>query len=373
MHTHEDTPCRTPILLHQSQETLRELEARYHRLVAHMSAIVFELDPDGTVIFTNEGVTSILGYHPDELQGKNWWDLLFPGDQRRQVEELAKQLRSGDVYCYELGVTTKDGARIVLELDTANRYRTDGTLQRIVGFAVDSTRRKRAEAALRRTYDELEQRVQERTAELAKANQALQDEIAGRKQAEEMLRVSEDRFRVALRNSPITVATLDRDLRYTWVYNTRHGFKPEQVLGKRPDELLPPEEVVGLTALLQRVLETGNAERGEVSGHTRGELWVYDVTGEPLRDQVGRVIGLTIANIDVTQRKRMEEELRRARNELEMRVQERTKELAASNEQLRIQVAERARKTRFVRMRRARQPWYKLPLVSTITLIWLQS
>ena len=113
-----------------------------------------------------------------------------------------------------------------------------------------------------------------------------------------------------MQNAPITVATLDRDLRYTWVYNTRHGFDPAQVLGKRPDELIAPEEARELMVLLQRALETGRTEHNEVSGHTRGERWAYDVTAEPLRDATGRVIGLTIANIDITARKKIEEALR---------------------------------------------------------------
>jgi PAS domain S-box-containing protein len=134
-------------------------------------------------------------------------------------------------------------------------------------------------------------------------------DITEQKRVEAALHKSEERFRIALQNSPITVATLDRDLHYTWVYNTRHGFDPAQVLGKRPDELIGPDEARDLTGLLQRALETSTTQRNEVSGHTRGERWVYDVTAEPLLDTAGKVIGLTIVNIDITERKRVEEAL----------------------------------------------------------------
>ncbi|MBI5567000.1 MAG: GAF domain-containing protein, partial [Chloroflexi bacterium] len=132
---------------------------------------------------------------------------------------------------------------------------------------------------------------------------------AQREAALAALQRSEERFHITLQNAPITVATLDRDLRYTWVYNTRHGFKPEQVLGKRPDELIPPDEAAELMTLLNRALHTGATVQGEVSGHTRGVRWVYDVTAEPLRDTAGRVIGLTIANIDIAERKQREAQL----------------------------------------------------------------
>ena len=121
------------------------------------------------------------------------------------------------------------------------------------------------------------------------------------------LRESEARFRVALEDSPVTVSTMDCDLRYTWVYNTRHGFAPETVVGKRPDELIPPKDAAELMALLRHVLETGLAERREVSGRTKGVRWDYYDQVEPLRDEHGQIVGLTLAQIDITERKQVEE------------------------------------------------------------------
>jgi PAS domain S-box-containing protein len=137
-------------------------------------------------------------------------------------------------------------------------------------------------------------------------------DITERQRAEEALRLSEERFRVALQYSPITVGTLDRELRYTWIYNARHGFVPETVVGKRPDELIAPKDAAELMALLRHVLETGKAERREVSGRTKGTRWDYQVSVEPTRDQQGKIAGLTLAMIDVTERKQAEDALREA-------------------------------------------------------------
>lgn len=59
-----------------------------------------------------------------------------------------------------------------------------------------------------------------------------------RQRIEDALRQSEERFRVALKNSPIFVFNQDLELRYTWVYNPAFGFTAEEML-KRDSELIP--------------------------------------------------------------------------------------------------------------------------------------
>jgi len=71
----------------------------------------------------------------------------------------------------------------------------DGSPLRIVGTSLDISDRKRADEALQKAHDELERRVEERTAELASANQRLEREIGERKKIEEALRESEVKFR----------------------------------------------------------------------------------------------------------------------------------------------------------------------------------
>lgn len=136
------------ILLQAAQNALQESEARYDRLVTHLAAIVFELEPDGTVIFVNDAVRQATGYSPGELTGRNWWDVFFPGERREHVRRLVEAMQAGDVSYYELTMKTRSGADIVTELSTANRYE-QGKLTRILGFAINITERKRNEARLR--------------------------------------------------------------------------------------------------------------------------------------------------------------------------------------------------------------------------------
>ncbi len=87
--------------------------------------------------------------------------------------------------------------------------------------------------------------------------------------AEEALRLSEERFRVALIHSPIMVFNQDTGLRYTWVHNESVVQTGKDMLGKTDAELFPAEEADRLTQIKARVLMTGTGLRQEVS--LRGE------------------------------------------------------------------------------------------------------
>ena len=141
-------------------------------------------------------------------------------------------------------------------------------------------------------------------------DRAALDAVAAKHQlAVEALRRSEERFRVALQNSHITVFNQDRELRYTWVYNSQPKTPAEDVLGRTDPDLWPPDEAANLVEIKSRVMQNGSGEFQEVRLTTAGETYFYDLTVEPLRDAAGAVIGVTCAASDVTERKRMEESL----------------------------------------------------------------
>lgn len=170
--------------------------------------------------------------------------------------------------------------------------------------------RKEAENALRQARDQLEIRVSERTAELTCINASLQAEIRERIAAEQALRTSEERFRVALKNSPITVFNQDIDLRFTWLYNSLLGFSFEQVVGKLDCELFGTEDGQRLTAIKRQVLTTGVGSREETSISINGEIRHYELTVEPLLGSKGDITGITCAAMDITEIFAREQQLR---------------------------------------------------------------
>lgn len=152
-------------------------------------------------------------------------------------------------------------------------------------------------------------------------------DVTARKQKEQMLRESADRFGSAIDNTPIVVFTQDRSLCYTWIYNPHPLFADQTVLGKTDSELLPDEDAKRITEIKQKVMNTGNRERQEVITTLQEVRYVYDLTVDPLISFSEEVVGVICAAVDITSQKNAEEEIRRWKEELEDRVNERTKDL----------------------------------------------
>ncbi|MEH1970029.1 hybrid sensor histidine kinase/response regulator [Nostoc sp.] len=123
-----------------------------------------------------------------------------------------------------------------------------------------------------------------------------------RQRADDALRHSEERFRVALKNSPIFVYNQDRELRYTWVYNPPSGVTVEEILGKQDLDIIPVQDAQHLIAIKRGVLTTGMGTREEVSITIKDTTRYYDLTVEPLRNESQEVVGVTCASIDISER-----------------------------------------------------------------------
>jgi PAS domain S-box-containing protein len=127
---------------------------------------------------------------------------------------------------------------------------------------------------------------------------------------EEALRASEERFRLALKNSTVSVAAQDRDLRYIWAYNQRSAT-PDQIIGRLDDEIFAAAEAEHVTAIKRRVLEEGIEQREQMWLDRPDGRMYLDVCWEPIRDQGGRIVGVASATVDLTPVKLAEEALRR--------------------------------------------------------------
>ncbi len=168
---------------------------------------------------------------------------------------------------------------------------------------------------------------------------AIQD-ISDLRKAEQALRESEERFRLFMDNSPTIAWIKDEQGRYVYFNKTERTDLASDWRtgsGKTDFEVWPKETAAEFRKNDQAVLAAGHAiEVTEETVNPDGSLCYWLNSKFPFRDLSGRqyVAGI---GLDITERKRMEDVIRHARDELEIRVQERTGELLRANEVLQEQ------------------------------------
>ena len=171
----------------QAENALRESEERLTLAFAGAQEGVWDWNLDTGAVVYSLRWKQMLGYADDEIEPHvSAWERLLHPDDRSRADQLNHNVIGGQrAYEAEFRLRHKDGHYVhVLSRGLPIRRDPDGPVVRIVGTHFDLTERKAAEDALRRAHEELEQRVRERTAELAQANLSLQSEMRERARAE---------------------------------------------------------------------------------------------------------------------------------------------------------------------------------------------
>ncbi len=150
-------------------------------IISTMSDALFLVSPDGTIQEVNQATLKLLGYEEEELIGQPF-EIIVAEEEEKAGEELN---RTGSIKDFEISLKTKNGIKVSVSLSVSVVRNKDGKQQGIVYIGRDLTERKRIEEELRRHRDHLKELVEERTAELRRINEQLQQEITERKQAEE--------------------------------------------------------------------------------------------------------------------------------------------------------------------------------------------
>jgi PAS domain S-box-containing protein len=180
----------------RAEETLRRSEQRFRNLVETTSDWVWEVDENCVYTYVSPRIHDLLGYQPEEVLGKTPFDLM-PPDESERVASIFDPIMTQHAPFRDLENTNqhRDGRLVVLETSGVPFFDTDGRFLGYRGIDRDISERKRAEDALRKAHDGLERRVEERTAELVRANvqlvaanEQLRKESARREQAEETLK-----------------------------------------------------------------------------------------------------------------------------------------------------------------------------------------
>lgn len=300
----------------QAEEQLRELSQRLTYHVDNSPLAVIEWGPDMRLIRWSGAAERMFGWTAEEVLGKRMED--FPwiyADDESQVAVVSTVLKDGtDSTRFSANRNyRKDGAVVDCEWYNSSLLDESGKLRSILSMVLDVTERQRLERQLRSAHDELEMRVEERTAELLKVNEALAMEIAERKRSEEAVKKERQQLHNVLDMLPAYLLLLDRNY-YAPFINRFFRERFGESGGRRCFEWLFERTEPCENCETYTVLKTNAPHRWDWTGPDGRN---YDVFDFPFTDTDGSSLILEVG-IDVTELKQAQEEICRANTMLQM-------------------------------------------------------
>ncbi len=186
-----------------AERALRESEERYRTVFETTGSATVIIEDDEIISLANSTFEDLSGYSKKEIEGQKTWTEFVIEEDLDQMRDFHRDRRDKPGSApknYEFRFIDRQG-------NTKNKFIAIEIIpdtKMSVASLLNITDRKQAEEALQKSYDELERRVKERTADLAKANEQLKLQIEERKKAEE----EKEKLIIELKNALREVKTL---------------------------------------------------------------------------------------------------------------------------------------------------------------------
>jgi PAS domain S-box-containing protein len=263
----------------EAEAKLRLSESTYRGIINSLNDAIFILDKDGRFLDVSAAAERLYGYKKEDFINKTPEFLSAPGlNDVNLTSSYIDEARNGNPVRFEFWGLRKDGSFFPKEISL-----TPG-----IWFG-------------------------------QKVVIAVCREMIERKQAEEALRISEEKYRLLVQYSSDPIFSFNPDETYRFVndaFANPFGKKPEDIIGKTPFDIFPHDEAEKRLMLVRRVFRT--AEKGEIEVkvvNIQGEEKYYLTMVDPIKDTHGNTLWVTCISKEITQRKKTEEDLR-LKNEL---------------------------------------------------------
>jgi PAS domain S-box-containing protein len=290
------------------EKALRESEERYRSLVKQSSDGVYIFDPKtAKILEANDQFKKMLGYKEEEIAGLSLYDIVIL--EKKVIEASIKKVLRDGIYIYGLRhYRCKNGSAIDVEISaTLIHY---GEVQVVMVNLRNITERRRAEKKLETQATQLQEQ-------------------------EELLDIADDAI--------IVLDMEDRIIFWNHGAVERYGWTKDEVRGRVGHELLHTVFPQPLSEIKSELRSGGRWEGELVQIKRSGEKIVVESRWALRCDNQDNPIAIMEINNDITERKQAQVALQKAKDDLELRVAERTAELQNANDRLLIELNRRKR------------------------------
>ncbi|WP_300672640.1 response regulator [Desulfoluna sp.] len=318
---------------------IRESLALKKTMIEHASDGIVVVQ-DECFVFSNRKVVEHLGCPVKDIIGHPIAEFIHHDDTLRVLANYRLTIgeASGDDFSqYTFRTQKADGTFGVV------RLRSSGILWKgrpaTLSYLRDITRKIKSQSELEEYRNQLEEKVENRTAEMVSANRKLREEIAKRKQYEEELIRSRDSYQTILDSIQEGFFEVNLGGKLVFFNNSMceiSGYSRQELMGLHYKDYTSKKTADELFTVFNIIYKTGKS--GKISDYEmvgkNNSSAVLSISATLIRNQHGEPTGFRGVARDITDRKRAEDALATARNDLEKRVEERTAELIRTNESL---------------------------------------
>lgn len=302
--------------LQQRMGEIRRLEEKYRDLIENSPEMIHQLNKVGQFVHVNKTELEKLGYTLEQMLNMHLWNIV-PKERELEVLAYLERLMSDGRGTIETVFLTREGKPIDVEIHSTALFDPEGGgLLYSRAFVRDITERKRLEREVQGYTTQLEQQVAERTQQLFE---------------------SQKRYKALFDLAADPVFMVDSDGVITSV-NTREeqtlGYQQAEVVGRKFLEFVPQKHQEVTACLIEKVV------RGESRVPTQ-EIGVMNSSGtlRPVEMDLIRIVDggtpwVMVHLHDITERKRLEQQILQYNEELEAKVRERTREIEATKQYL---------------------------------------
>lgn len=292
----------------QAEEALRESERRFRNMADHAPVMVWVTDPTGFCTYLSQSWYEFTGQTPETGLGYGWLDIVHPDDRGRTEKEFLEGIEKHTGFRLEYRLKRRDGVYRWTIDSVQPRFSDSGELLGYIGSVID---------------------------------------ITERRQAEEALRESEERFRAILRQATAGIVRKDVEGRLIFVnkaFCNMLGRTEAELIGKTMWDFMHEDDITENKRSYERLMKEGIPFKLErrLLREDGSVIWV-DASVSPIMDAEGRPQSAVAVEVDITGRKQAEDALQQLNLQLEERVLNRTAKLREVNQALREEITERRR------------------------------